>query len=72
MSRFLQKNRKLRVLIACEESQVVTLAFRKLGFLAFSCDVIDQSGDNPDGTSRLMLCPLYGKPRSAKIEVFGI
>lgn len=27
----------MNVLVACEESQVVTIAFRKLGFRAFSC-----------------------------------
>lgn len=40
--------RKLRVLIACEESQVVTTAFRKLGHEAFSCDVQECSGGHPE------------------------
>jgi len=35
---------KIRVLIACEESQAVTKAFRKLGFEAFSCDLLPCSG----------------------------
>lgn len=30
----------MRVLVACEESQAVTIAFRKLGIEAFSCDVV--------------------------------
>ncbi len=29
----------INILVACEESQVVTQAFRKLGFNAFSCDI---------------------------------
>ena len=33
-----------RILIACEESQAVTKAFRKLGFEAFSCDLLPASG----------------------------
>jgi len=37
-----------RILIACEESQAVTIEFRKLGFEAFSCDIQEQSGGYPD------------------------
>lgn len=37
-----------RVLIACEESQAVTKAFRKLGFEAFSCDLLPCSGGYPE------------------------
>ena len=37
-----------RVLVACEESQIVTMAFRARGFEAFSCDVIEQSGGHPE------------------------
>jgi site-specific DNA-cytosine methylase len=38
----------IRILIACEESQAVTKAFRKLGFEAFSCDLLPCSGENPE------------------------
>jgi len=38
----------LRVLIACEESQSVTKAFRKLGHEAFSCDLLPCSGGHPE------------------------
>lgn len=38
----------MRVLIACEESQIVTIAFRLLGYEAFSCDIQDQSGGRPE------------------------
>lgn len=36
------------VLIACEESQRVCIEFRKLGFNAFSCDLLDSSGGHPE------------------------
>ena len=38
----------MRVLIACEESQAVTKAFRKLGHEAFSCDLLPCSGGHPE------------------------
>lgn len=38
----------MRVLVACEESQVVTKEFRSLGHEAYSCDIIDQSGGHPE------------------------
>jgi hypothetical protein len=36
------------ILIACEESQTVCKSFRKLGFNAFSCDILDSSGGHPE------------------------
>lgn len=38
----------MRVLVACEESQAVTQEMRKLGHEAFSCDLKDCSGGNPE------------------------
>lgn len=38
---------RLRILVACEESQAVTCKLRERGHLAFSCDIIDQSGGYP-------------------------
>jgi len=38
----------MRVLIACEESQVVTIAFRERGHEAYSCDILDCSGGHPE------------------------
>lgn len=38
----------MKVLIACEESQAVCKAFRKLGYEAYSCDVIECSGGYPE------------------------
>ena len=36
------------VLVACEESQAVAMAFRRLGVLAFSCDIKPCSGGHPE------------------------
>lgn len=38
----------MKILIACEESQAVTKAFRELGHDAFSCDLLPCSGGNPE------------------------
>lgn len=38
----------MRILVACEESQVVTLAFREFGHDAFSCDLKPCSGGYPE------------------------
>lgn len=38
----------IKVLIACEESQEVTKAFRELGIEAYSCDLQDPSGNHPE------------------------
>jgi len=38
----------MKILIACERSQVITKAFRKRGFNAFSCDIEDQTGGFPE------------------------
>lgn len=37
----------MNILVACEESQSVTLQLRKLGLNAFSCDILDESGGYP-------------------------
>jgi len=38
----------MKILIACEESQAVTIEFRKLGIEAFSCDLLPCSGGHPE------------------------
>jgi len=38
----------MKVLVACEESQSVTKAFRNIGHEAFSCDLLDASGGHPE------------------------
>ena len=37
-----------RILVACEESQATTKAFRALGHEAFSCDLLPCSGGHPE------------------------
>lgn len=39
---------KLKILIACEESQQVCKAFREIGQEAFSCDIVECSGGHPE------------------------
>lgn len=40
----IMEKRDLRILIACEESQVICKAFRDKGFIAYSCDLLEPSG----------------------------
>lgn len=38
----------MRILVACEESQAVCMAFREKGHEAYSCDIIPCSGGHPE------------------------
>lgn len=38
----------MNILVACEESQAVTIELRKLGHEAYSCDIIECSGGHPE------------------------
>lgn len=38
----------MKILVACEESQEVTKAFRARGHEAYSCDILDCSGGHPE------------------------
>lgn len=38
----------MKILVACEESQAVTIALRKLGHEAYSCDILPCSGGHPE------------------------
>lgn len=38
----------MKVLVACEESQVVCTAFRERGHEAYSCDIQEPSGGHPE------------------------
>lgn len=38
----------MKVLIACEESQVVCKEFHRLGHESYSCDIIPCSGGHPE------------------------
>lgn len=38
----------MRILVACEESQVVCMAFREKGHEAYSCDLVECGGGHPE------------------------
>ena len=44
----------MRVLVACEESQAVTIELRRLGHEAYSCDLQKCGGGMMNGTFRSM------------------
>ena len=48
----------MKVLIACEESQRVCIAFRNKGYEAYSCDIIDCSGGHPEWHIKQDVLPL--------------
>lgn len=48
----------MKVLVACEESQAVTIELRKLGHEAFSCDIEPCSGGHPEWHMQCDVIPL--------------
>lgn len=48
----------MRVLVACEESQAVTIEMRKLGIEAYSCDIQPCSGGHPEWHLQQDIVPL--------------
>jgi len=46
------------VLVACEESQAVTIELRKMGIEAYSCDIMDCSGGHPEWHIKQDVLPL--------------
>jgi site-specific DNA-cytosine methylase len=48
----------VKVLVACEESQAVTIELRKLGHEAFSCDIEPCSGGHPEWHLQQDVVPL--------------
>lgn len=48
----------MRVLVACEESQRVTIELRKLGHEAYSCDIVPCSGGHPEWHYQQDVLPL--------------
>ena len=55
------KNEALHVLVACEESQVVTIALRERGIEAYSCDVLPASGGRPEWHLQQDVVPLLSE-----------
>ena len=48
----------MKVLVACEESQAVTIELRKLGHEAYSCDILPCSGGHPEWHLQQDVIPL--------------
>jgi hypothetical protein len=70
----------MRVLVACEESQAVSKAFRALGHEAYSCDIQECSGGHPEWHLRMdaRKAIMWGKwdriimhPPCTKVSVSG-
>ena len=47
-----------KILVACEESQAVTIELRKLGHEAYSCDIVECSGGHPEWHLQQDVVPL--------------
>ena len=50
----------MRVLVACEESQTICNEFRKLGHIAYSCDLQPCSGGHTEWHIQADCIPLLG------------
>lgn len=48
----------MKILVACEESQAVTIELRKLGHEAYSCDIVPCSGGHPEWHLQQDVIPL--------------
>ena len=53
----------MRILVACEESQAVTIELRKLGHEAYSCDILPPSGGHPEWHLQQDVLPLLERER---------
>lgn len=53
----------MKVLIACEESQRVCMAFRARGHEAYSCDIIEPSGGHPEWHIKGDVLPILNPSR---------
>lgn len=62
----------MQILVACEESQAVTIALRKLGHEAYSCDLIPCSGGHPEWHIQQDVLPLLnGSSPDSFIDLAG-
>ena len=48
----------MRILVACEESQAVTIELRRLGHETYSCDIEPCSGGHPEWHIQADVLPL--------------
>lgn len=58
----------MNILVACEESQRVTMEFRARGHEAYSCDIIDCSGGHPEWHIKEDVIPLLNGNCEFKTE----
>ncbi len=61
----------MRVLVACEESQAVCIAFRERGHEAYSCDILPCSGGHPEWHIKRNIIQIL-KPNSVGIIKFSV
>ena len=52
----------MKILVACEESQAVTIELRRLGHEAYSCDIEPCSGGHPEWHLQQDVIPLLDEP----------
>lgn len=52
---------EMKILVACEESQAVTIELRKLGHEAYSCDTESQTGGHPEWHLQQDVLPLLAE-----------
>lgn len=62
----MKKNPQKKILVACEESQAVTIELRKLGHIAYSNDIQDCSGGHPEWH---LQCDVFDAINSDKWEI---
>ena len=68
----------MRVLIACEESQIVCKAFRSRGHEAYSCDIQECSGGHPewhiqaDALQLLKMRWVYSTGRTTRTKLLDV
>ena len=62
----------MKVLVACEESQAVTIELRKLGHEAYSCDIIPCSGGHPEWHIMQDVLPLLNGSGENEGNVFFV
>ena len=58
----------MQILVACEESQAVTIALRKLGHEAYSCDLIPCSGGHPEWHIQQDVLPWTAADKAAMVQ----
>lgn len=65
----------MNILVACEESQAVTIKLRRLGHTAYSCDIIPCSGGHPEwhislveGLARIKVHKYCGRSSAKAIQ----